>query len=89
VPATTLLELPPEEQAHRQNKKHFCAGASAAHALRLCNILPPGRSRPHVHGAVMEFDPIPGRAYNASYQGSSHRIACCKERERTWLFLND
>ena len=30
-----------------------------------------------------------GFAYNASYHGlgSSHRIACCKESERPWLFL--
>src|SRR6266540_5627330 len=41
--------------------------------------------------AAMEFDPIPSHAYNASYHGwgSSRRIACCKESERPWLFLND
>jgi hypothetical protein len=41
--------------------------------------------------AAMEFDPIPGHAYNASYHGlgSSRRIACCKESERTWLFLKE
>jgi hypothetical protein len=38
---------------------------------------------------AMEFDPVPSHAYNASHHSLRHIIACCKERERTWLFLKD
>jgi hypothetical protein len=38
---------------------------------------------------AMEFDPVPSRAYNASYPILGRTIACLKERERTWLFLKE
>jgi hypothetical protein len=42
-----------------------------------------------MYTAALEFDPIPSRAYNASRHSLGHLIACCKERERPWLSLND
>ena len=38
---------------------------------------------------AMEFDPAPSHAYNASHHSLGYFIACCKERERTWLFLKE
>jgi hypothetical protein len=37
----------------------------------------------------MGFDLVPCHVYNALYHSLDYIIACCKERERPWLFLND
>ena len=64
----------------------WCLGGACLAALQHIATL---KIQDPMYTAVMEFDPVPSHAYNASHHSLRHSIACGKERERTWLFLKE
>ena len=78
-PVVILLVCP-----WRQGTPHAAVIATMKFS-QYCNLEEPWS---HVHGSY-GFDPVPSHAYNASRHSLGYIIACSKERERPWLFLND